>query len=75
MKIITTAALAATLVLTVAGPALADGDHGTRQAGQKGSPSSTAPSGNSNPRTIDMQEDSSSDLPQGILPRIMDQLL
>lgn len=75
MKIITTAALAAGLVLAVAVPASADGEHGTRQAGQKSVPASAPHPGNSNPMTVDLRDDSSSDLPQGILPRIFDQLL
>lgn len=87
MKIIATAALAAaTLVLTAAGPALADGEHGTRQAGkaaqagqptpgQKVSPGSVTRPTIGNLPAFGPQEDSESDVPNGILPRIMDQLL
>lgn len=88
MKIITTAALAAaTLVLTAAGPALADGEHGTRQAGktsqagqpaqppQKVSPGSVTRPTIGTPPSFGPREDLESDVPHGILPRIMDQLL
>lgn len=76
MKIIARAALAAaTLVLTAAVPALADGDHGTPHAGQKGSPGPVTTSRNSSPTKINLEEESDSDLSQGLLPRVMGQLL
>jgi hypothetical protein len=78
MKIIARAALAAaTLVLTAAVPALADGDHGTPppQAGQKGSPGSVATSGNSKHTKINLEEEEDGDFSQGLLPRVMGQLL
>ncbi|MFI9252100.1 hypothetical protein [Streptomyces sp. NPDC053069] len=76
MKIITRAALAAaTLVLTAAVPALADGDHGSTQTGQKGSSGSAANSRNSSPTKINLDEDSDADYSQGLLPRVMGQLL
>ncbi|KUL27452.1 hypothetical protein [Streptomyces regalis] len=76
MKIIATAALAAaTLILTAAVPASADGDRETRQAGLKGSTNSVVTPENNIPMRINVDESADSDLPQGILPRIMGQLL
>ncbi|WP_151483537.1 hypothetical protein [Streptomyces albicerus] len=76
MKIIASVALiAATLLLTAAVPASADGDYGTRQAGQQDSPSSVADSVDNNPMTINMEGDSDSDLTQGLLPRVVGRVL
>ncbi|MFJ8534207.1 hypothetical protein [Streptomyces sp. NPDC093591] len=76
MKIIATAALAAaTLVLTAAVPASADGDHGNRQVTQKSSPGTAATPENNIPMRINVDESAETDLQQGILPRIVGQLL
>ncbi|ELS56824.1 hypothetical protein [Streptomyces viridochromogenes] len=73
MKIIAPAALvAATLILTAAVPASADGDHRAPRTGQK----PPVPAAASKPSLPTMTEEApDTDLPQGILPRIMDQLL
>ncbi|MDF3148910.1 MULTISPECIES: hypothetical protein [unclassified Streptomyces] len=76
MKIIATAALAAaTLILTAAVPASADGDHGNRQVEQKSSPGTVTTPENRIPMRINVDESAESDLQQGILPRIVGQLL
>ncbi len=90
MKIIAPAALvAATLVLTAAVPALADGDHGTPR-GHKGSPvpatHSSAPvthpsvpvvtyPGVSSPTTMEVDEEADSDLSPGLLPLLVGRVL
>jgi hypothetical protein len=77
MKIIATAALAAaTLILTAAVPASADGDHKTRQADKKPSTGSVATTPESNiPMRINVDESADSELSEGLLPRIVGQLL
>jgi hypothetical protein len=77
MKIIAPAALvAATLVLTAAVPALADGDPRpqTGHTAQKGSPAPTAHSG-STPTTIIVEEDQEGDFSEGILRRLVTRVL
>ncbi|MDO0914111.1 hypothetical protein QQM39_25750 [Streptomyces sp. DT2A-34] len=81
MKIIATAALAAaTLILTTAVPASADGDHGNRQVNQtkvneKSSPGTAAAPETNIPMRINVDESAEPDFQQGILPRIVGQLL
>ncbi|MEU6254074.1 hypothetical protein [Streptomyces sp. NPDC047043] len=76
MKIILPAALAAaTLVLTVALPASADPDPGTRQTGQTGqksAPSSVTDSGNSSPTAIDTEADPDA---EGLLASLVGRVL
>ncbi|WP_369170068.1 hypothetical protein AB5J49_20530 [Streptomyces sp. R28] len=76
MKIIATAALAAaTLILTAAVPASADGDHKTRQADKKASTGSVVTPESNIPMRINVDESADSEVSEGLLPRIVGQLL
>lgn len=76
MKIIAAAALAAaTLILTAAVPASADDDHGMPKADQQGSPGYSTTSANGEPLKLNINDRVDTDLPHGVLPRIMGHLL